>query len=49
MELPLTIDEALRFTISGGVLIPAEQSLEEGNGLGLPGQATLTQEEPPRE
>ena len=29
VELPITIDEALRFTISGGVLVPAHQTLDE--------------------
>ena len=43
VELPITVDEALRFTISGGVLIPSHQeiveavspptaALEEGSG-----------------
>ncbi|MEC7352141.1 MAG: DUF502 domain-containing protein [Planctomycetota bacterium] len=49
VELPLTIDEALRFTISGGVLIPAQQSIEDGNATDLPGQATLPGGAPPKE
>ena len=31
IELPLTIDEALRFTISGGVLIPDAQQIHRGS------------------
>ncbi|MEE2681633.1 MAG: DUF502 domain-containing protein [Planctomycetota bacterium] len=37
VELPITIDEALRFTISGGVLIPSHQALEQGDHSALPG------------
>jgi uncharacterized membrane protein len=28
-ELPISIDEALRFTISGGVLVPPQESIPE--------------------
>ena len=36
VELPITIDEALRFTISGGVLIPSHQSIGEEDLGALP-------------
>ena len=49
VELPLTVDEALRFTISGGVLIPAQQSLGEAAATGPPGRPTLDVETPPEE
>ena len=38
IELPISIDEALRFTISGGVLIPSHQ---EPTGAGSPAGASL--------
>ena len=28
-ELPISIDEALRFTISGGVLVPPQESIPD--------------------
>ncbi|MBI1372626.1 MAG: DUF502 domain-containing protein [Phycisphaera sp.] len=30
IELPITIDEALRFTVSGGVIVPPGQTIPEG-------------------
>jgi uncharacterized membrane protein len=35
IELPITIDEALRFTISGGVLVPDHQSVNENDPLAM--------------
>jgi uncharacterized membrane protein len=44
IELPISIDEALRFTISGGVLVPAHQSSGEDDGTPLPqGEGTEDQ------
>ena len=36
IDLPVTIDEALRFTVSGGVLMPPNQQL-----AGQPGEALV--------
>jgi uncharacterized membrane protein len=36
IELPISIDEALRFTISGGVLIPSHESLGTSDQGALP-------------
>jgi len=30
VDLPISIDEALRFTVSGGVVLPINQILEDG-------------------
>ena len=53
-ELPISIDEALRFTISGGVLVPPRESIpdrDEGEGPpGDPGPRILQQPRtPPRD
>jgi uncharacterized membrane protein len=32
IELPLTIDEALKFTVSGGVIMPMSQKLPASGG-----------------
>ena len=45
VELPLTIDEALRFTISGGVLIPSHQQIVQPDSEALPTTGTLEGEE----
>ena len=39
IELPISIDEALRFTISGGVLVPAREAADGVRGPELPGGA----------
>ena len=44
VELPITIDEALRFTISGGVLIPSHQALEQHAPGALPGTVATSGE-----
>jgi uncharacterized membrane protein len=32
IELPITVEEAIRFAVTGGVLIPKHQMIEEGEG-----------------
>ena len=34
MELPISIEEAIRFTVSGGVLVPGHQQATSGSGPG---------------
>ena len=46
-ELPISIDEALRFTISGGVLVPPHEAIEEGPTPGAPSGRTLNPPTPP--
>ena len=50
-ELPISIDEALRFTISGGVLVPPHEALperdSEGPSLGSDQQRILQQPDSP--
>lgn len=46
MDLPISIDEALRFVLTGGVLIPGRQSMEPGDtmppeGMTPPGAGKL--------
>ncbi len=44
-ELPITVEEALRFAVSGGVLVPDHQSLENG---ATTTPLTMTDESKPR-
>ncbi|MAJ47280.1 MAG: hypothetical protein CBC35_08535 [Planctomycetes bacterium TMED75] len=46
VELPITIDEALRFTISGGVLIPSHETIGDSGGTPLP-EAIDSEKDPP--
>ena len=39
IEVPISIDEALRFTISGGVLVPSHQAIGDRDPGPLPGAA----------
>ncbi len=34
IDVPLTVDEALRFVLTGGVLVPSKQSVEPGDTIG---------------
>jgi len=50
IEVPITIDEALRFTVSGGVLIPPHQTLPpsmEGKSIQQPAETGLHPLQPP--
>ena len=49
VELPITIDEALRFTISGGVLIPSHETIGDPTGTPLPEASDSETDAPPKD
>ena len=49
VELPITIDEALRFTISGGVLIPSHETIGDPAGTPLPEASDSETDTPPKD
>jgi len=45
IELPVTIDDALRFTVSGGVLVPDSQLIGRANATATPTASPLSQKQ----
>ena len=47
IDLPVTIEEALRFTVSAGVIVPAAQVIPEGQGTPAQSEASAQEGPPP--